>query len=85
MTFLFRCVIVFALATASDICFTLYIRRSGEGRALAAAIWSGLIAAFGAFNVVSYIEDRRLLAPVIAGYFLGTYLAVRHDTKQAQL
>lgn len=78
--FLLRAGAVCAFAIASDYAFTLYVRRAGEGRAVSAALWSCAIAIFGSLNVVSYVADHRLIVPMVLGYYLGTWLAVRHDS-----
>lgn len=70
---------VCATAFAVDVAFTYYVRRAAEGKALSAAGWSGIIALFNAFNVVVYVEDQRLVVPLVIGYVLGTYVAVRQD------
>ena len=80
--FWLRCIIVFLVAIISDFCYAFYIRRTSEGRAFNAAMWSVLIVASGIFNVLSYIENIWYLPPMLAGYFIGTYLAVSHDNKK---
>lgn len=70
-----------ATSFASDWCFTLYIRRASEGKAFPAALWSVLIVAFGAVNVISYTQNHVLLVPILTGYFAGTYFAVKYDHK----
>lgn len=79
MSFVLRCIIVFFVACAVDIAYAYYIRRTAEGKALAAALWSGGIAASGAFNILAYTADRRLILPMIVGYIVGTYWAVKKD------
>ncbi len=73
---------VFSAAFFADWCFALYIRRAAEGRSHFAAWWSMLIVAFGAINVVSYTKDLRLLAPMLVGYYIGTFVAVHFDHKK---
>ncbi len=77
-----RCILVFFAAFFSDWCFALYIRRAAEGRPHFAAWWSMLIVAFGAVNVISYTKDIRLLAPMLMGYYFGTFAAVYFDHKK---
>ncbi len=72
---------VFAVAFCVDVAFTFYVRRTAEGKAGQAAAWSGMIAAMNALNVVAYVQDFRLVVPVILGYIAGTYVAVRYDKK----
>ncbi len=80
--FLLKAVAVGVAAFFVDVAYAYYIRRTAEGRAPPASLWSGVIAAAGAYNVVSYTEDIRLLVPMIAGYILGTYWTVRRDAAQ---
>ena len=74
-----KMVAVFWVAFAVDIAYAYYIRRAAQGKAWPAAWWSGLIALAGAFNVLAYTSDRRLLLPMVAGYILGTFVAVQRD------
>lgn len=77
MPFPVQCVLVFLALCAVDACWTLYIAKVGEGKALAAATWSALIMVCGAFATISYLNDTRLLVAAIAGAWVGTYCTVR--------
>lgn len=79
MSFAIKCITVFVVACVVDIAYAYYIRRTAEGKALSAALWSGAIAASGAFNILAYTADRRLILPMILGYIVGTYWAVKRD------
>lgn len=79
MTFALKAVLVFCIAWAVDVAYTFYIRRTAEGRAIQAALWSGLIAVTGAMNILAYTADRRLIVPMVLGYVAGTYWAVLRD------
>lgn len=70
---------VFVAALVMDAVWALYIRRTTEGRAVAAANYAMGIMAFGAINTLAYIKQPVLLLPILAGNWLGTYLIVRHD------
>jgi hypothetical protein len=70
---------VFVAAFLVDVAYAYYIRRSAQGRAVPAALWSGGIALAGAYNVIAYTKDPRLLVPMLVGYVLGTYVAVKRD------
>jgi ABC-type transport system involved in cytochrome c biogenesis permease subunit len=70
---------VFCVAFAVDVAYAYYIRRTAEGRAISAALWSGGIALSGAVNVLAYTHDRRLIVPMVFGYIAGTYWAVKRD------
>ena len=72
---------VFCVAFAVDVAYAYYIRRTAEGRALSAALWSGAIALSGAVNVLAYTHDKRLIVPMVIGYIAGTYWAVKRDQK----
>ena len=74
-----KMIAVFWVAFAVDIAYAYYIRRAAQGKAWPAAWWSGVIALAGAFNVLAYTSDRRVLIPMIAGYILGTFVAVKRD------
>jgi len=79
MWFVAKALGVFTVACVVDIAYTYYIRRAAQGRALPAALWSGGIALAGSLNVLAYIQDRRLIVPMVLGYIVGTYWAVRRD------
>jgi hypothetical protein len=81
-TFIFKSILVFLAVVLGDILWVLYIRRSGEGRALSAAVFGTLIWIFGAFVVINYMEDKRLIIFAVLGAFIGTYLAVKFDSKK---
>lgn len=82
MNFYLQSALVFLSLVAVDVCWTFYIRKASEGRAIAAATWSALIMICGAFAAISYIEDKRLLPAAILGAFVGTYAAVAYKGKE---
>jgi hypothetical protein len=41
-----------------------------------AATWAAMVIVLGAFIVVSYVHDKRLIIPAAIGAFIGTYFAV---------
>lgn len=66
-----------ALATGvSDFIWAHYISAIAGGERLAAANWGAVVIVLGAFIVVSYVSDRRLIIPAAIGAWIGTYLAV---------
>jgi hypothetical protein len=79
-----QALLVFGMAFLVDIVWGLYIRRSGQGKAFAAANYAALIMVFGAANAISYIGNHWLLAPIIAGNWLGTYAVVWWDHRKQQ-
>lgn len=58
----------------SDFVWTRYISSIGSGNAFESANWSVLVVGIGAFVVISYVEDRRLVVPALIGAWIGTYL-----------
>lgn len=70
---------LFAINILDDALAVLYVRRTAEGKALQAALISGALTMIVAFSVVSYVEDRRYLVPIVLGSVLGSYLGVRWD------
>lgn len=70
---------VFCVAFVVDVAYAYYIRRTAEGKAWSAALWSGAIAFSGAVNILAYTSDRRLIFPMVLGYIAGTWWAVKRD------
>lgn len=79
MSFEAKFALVFLSLVAVDMCWTFYIAKVNEGRALASATWSALIMVCGAFASISYIHDNRLLGAAVAGAWVGTYATVRFN------
>src|SRR5687767_14233537 len=73
---IFRFVTVFCATLVSDYIWARYIFNIAEEHALAAANWSVIVIVLGAFIVLSYVSDRRLIVPAAIGAWIGTYLAV---------
>lgn len=73
--------VVFVISFLSDVFWGLYIRRTNEGRALAAANYAAIIMAFAAANVISYTKNIWMLIPIISGNWLGTFWIVKTDHK----
>jgi hypothetical protein len=77
--FFIKTILVFIAVFLADVLWVFYIRRTSQGRALSAAIFGTIIWLFGAFAVVSYIQDQRHIISAIIASFIGTYYAVKHD------
>lgn len=73
--------IIFAVTVLTDIAYVFYIRRISEGNALFAASIGSLITFLGAVIVISYVENKLYIIPLIAGSFIGTFLAIKMDIK----
>lgn len=74
-------VFLFFITIAVDIAYVYYVRRTGEGKALSAASTGALITFLAAIMVVSYTEDRLYIVPVVLGSFVGTFIAIKIDTR----
>jgi hypothetical protein len=68
---------VFATATIGDICWTRFNQTVAARQPVVAGFWSVAIGAMGSVNVIAYTNDRWALVPMLAGYFFGTWLAVK--------
>lgn len=71
-----RGVAVLLGAFVSDFVWARYIAHIADANKLAAANWGVVVIVLGAFLVLSYVEDRRLILPAAIGAWLGTYFAV---------
>lgn len=74
-----KAVSVFVTAFILDIAWALYIRRTASGKAMASAFFASLLMVLGAYNTMSYVNEPWLIAPIVAGAFIGTYLVVRYE------
>lgn len=79
-----RAVMVFLLTIIVDIFWGFYIRRTGQGKAIQAAIFGSAITFFGAFIVINYVKNMLYLIAAVLGSFVGTWLTVRYDAKNKQ-
>lgn len=71
--------LVFLSAAALDAIWALYIQATANDRALLAALLSVITVGLGAFNVLSFVKDRRTVIAACAGAFVGTYLTLWTD------
>jgi hypothetical protein len=74
--------LVFFANVVNDILIAFYIRRTAEGKAIQASILSGIIMMIVAISVVHYVENHWYLIPVALGCFIGTYIAIKFDTRR---
>lgn len=84
MAFILHFALVFFAMIFTDFVWGIYIKAVGQNRALRAGIFSGLIMVFGAFSVISYMNDHRYLIAAILGAFTGTYLSVLFHKKKEE-
>lgn len=71
-----QALLVFAGMVALDFLWARYIHAASDGSAVTAAATAGLIYALSAGVTVSYMGNHLLIAPAIAGAFVGTWLGV---------
>jgi hypothetical protein len=63
-------------AFVSDYVWARYMANVAEGHGFVAANWAVGVIVLGAYLVISYVEDKRLIFPAAIGAWIGTYLAV---------
>ena len=78
---LFTALMVFVATGVGDMFWTFYIRRTSEGKALQASLFSGIIMLTGGIVVISYVENKWYLIPAAIGALVGTYITVKWDSK----
>jgi hypothetical protein len=78
-------IMVFLATLAADFCWTKYNIHSAAKHPHRAALWSGLIVAFGAVSFLSYVDDHRLTVAAILGAYVGTWLAVWREVRKDKL
>ena len=75
-SFLCRWASVLLAVCLSDYVWTRYVAGIANAERLSAAIWAVAVIVLGAFVVISYVHDRRLIVPAAIGAFIGTYYGV---------
>jgi hypothetical protein len=60
----------------SDYFWAKYISSIAGGNAIVAGTWGAAVVVLGAFIVLSYVHDKRMIVFAGIGAFIGTYLAV---------
>jgi hypothetical protein len=75
---------VFAMGFVTEMAYVSFVRASVAGRALAAALWCGVLVALGWVALAVMIQFTWFLAlPGLAGHSLGTYMTVRRVAREA--
>ena len=72
-----QALIVFSAAALGDILWARYISHAAKGNRRGAAMWAAGMYLTGALVVVDYTANHWLLAPAVAGAFVGTAIGVR--------
>jgi hypothetical protein len=70
---------VFVALCVLDFVWARYNVATTSKQPVKAGVYSVLIILLGAFSVISYTDDHRMLLPAAAGAFVGTYFAVLRD------
>jgi hypothetical protein len=73
---------VFLFYLLIDVLYVLYTRYIVEHRPLACANVAGLIYGLVALGTVSYTNNKWYIIPVVAGSWLGTYIAAKYLNKE---
>ena len=79
---IYEALFVLVATAGGDILWALYIRRTNEGAALSAALFSSLIILIGALVITTYIQNSWYLVPTVLGGFAGTFLTVKIDGRK---
>lgn len=77
----FEAILIFLATTFSDILWVFYIRRTSEGKAVAAALFSASIVLLGGLVVLAYVGNMWYLIPAALGAFVGTIITVKFDIR----
>jgi subtilase family serine protease len=72
----FTAVAVFCGTFVSDYIWAKYIASITTATPMVAGIWAVATIVLGAFVVLSYVNDRRMIIPAAIGAFFGTYFAI---------
>jgi hypothetical protein len=73
---------VFFATAFENILWAIYIRRTGQGKALQSALISMAIVVIGGLVIKSYVDNIYLLIPSGCGAFVGHYITVKLDSKE---
>ena len=74
-------ILIFLATSCSDILWVFYIRRTGEGKAVAAAVFSAMIVILGGLVILAYVGNSWYLIPAALGAFIGTTLTIKFDLR----
>lgn len=68
---------VFVVYVLFDILYAVYVMCVTRKMPVSASAVSAVLYSLGAYGVMTYLSNPLYLAPLAAGAFLGTYVAVR--------
>ncbi len=75
-------ILIFLATAASDVLWVFYIRRTSEGKAVSAAIFSAFIILLGGLVILAYVNNQWYLIPAAFGAFVGTLITIKFDFKK---
>jgi hypothetical protein len=78
LSFLRRCLAVFAAIFALDLVFAFYVAAVAAHAAFDASAWAAAIQLCNVVVVVSYVKDQRMVLPLALGAFGGTWVSVKY-------
>ena len=68
--------VVFMCALGLDFAWAKYTASVAARRRWLAGGWSVIIGLFGFLTTINFVADHNVVWPLLAGYFIGTVLAV---------
>jgi hypothetical protein len=73
-----RVILAFLSMAALDLVWVAYMKSAQAGYPAVSALCALVLFLIGAYNVLSYTKDKRLIWPCALGAYAGTYLAVSY-------
>lgn len=77
MTPALSCLVAFVVGVVYDLLNVRFIAAAERKLALPAALYSTLLGACAIFGFIEAVRQPRAIPFLLAGYFVGTYFAVR--------
>jgi len=71
-----KSILVFFAMAITDAVWARWMNAVANHNALEASFWTTGTILLGAFVVVSYVEDKRLVIPAALGGAIGTYISM---------
>lgn len=77
-------ILVFLAMCCVDVCWALYNRRSNQGKALQAGLFSMGIVTFSSFTTIRVVDNHYNVIAAAAAGLLATWVTVHFDHKRSQ-
>lgn len=81
MTWYWKTLVVFGVGVFAAVLRVLFTRRAAEGHAASAATYHSAISLSAAVGTILYVSEWKMIGPLLAGCWIGTYFAVRRDSR----